>query len=108
MIFVRTGQQGLALELVLGKHSGRHAFVDRIEHLGYALTPEQVQTAFGLFKKLCDTKKDVTDGDLAALIADEILLKGQQNRYELKRYFVKTGEGPARRARARRPRPDPR
>ena len=59
-------------ELVLGKHSGRHAFVDRIEHLGYALTPEQVQTAFGLFKKLCDTKKDVTDGGLAALVADEI------------------------------------
>lgn len=82
-------------ELVLGKHSGRHAFVDRIEHLGYALTPEQVQTAFSLFKKLCDTKKHVADGDIAALIADEILLKGQQNRYELKRYSVKTGEGPA-------------
>ena len=82
-------------ELVLGKHSGRHAFVDRIEHLGYALTPDQMQTAFDLFKKLCDTKKNMTDGDIAALVADEILLKGQQNMYELKRYSVKTGEGPA-------------
>ena len=82
-------------ELVLGKHSGRHAFRDRIEQLGYALTPEQAETAFVLFKKLCDSKKNVSDGDIAALIADEILLTGQENMYHLKNYSVKTGEGPA-------------
>ncbi len=82
-------------ELVLGKHSGRHAFNDRIEHLGYALTKEQAETAFDLFKKLCDSKKSVSDGDIAALIADEILMVGHSNMYELKRYSVKTGEGPA-------------
>lgn len=82
-------------ELVLGKHSGRHAFRDRIEQLGYALSPEQVETAFLLFKKLCDTKKNVSDGDIAALIADEILLTAQDQGYELKHYSVKTGEGPS-------------
>ncbi|NLL36318.1 MAG: 2-isopropylmalate synthase [Fretibacterium sp.] len=82
-------------ELVLGKHSGRHAFNDRIEHLGYALTREQAQTAFELFKKLCDTKKNVSDGDISALIADEILVPDQKNMYELKHYSVRTGEGPA-------------
>ena len=82
-------------ELVLGKHSGRHAFKDKIEQLGYALTSDQVQTAFVLFKKLCDSKKNVTDGDIAALIADEILLISQENRYDLKHYSVKAGDGPA-------------
>jgi 2-isopropylmalate synthase len=81
-------------ELVLGKHSGRHAFRDRIEQMGYALTPEQVETAFDLFKKLCDSKKNVSDGDIAALIADEIVLAAGESLYELKRCSVKTGDGP--------------
>jgi 2-isopropylmalate synthase len=82
-------------ELVLGKHSGRHAFRDRIEQLGYALTPEQIDKAFTLFKKLCDNKKNVSDQDLAALIADEILLTSVENLYDLKHYSVKIGDGPA-------------
>jgi 2-isopropylmalate synthase len=82
-------------ELVLGKHSGRHAFRDRIERLGYTLSGEQLDTAFALFKKLCDSKKDVSDGDIAALIADEILLTSHENLYELVHYSVKSGEGPA-------------
>jgi 2-isopropylmalate synthase len=84
----------LGSELVLGKHSGRHAFRDRIEQMGYALTSEQIDTAFGLFKKLCDSKKDVSDEDIAALIADEILLTSGENLYDLKHCSVKTGEGP--------------
>ncbi|MDR2176293.1 MAG: 2-isopropylmalate synthase [Synergistaceae bacterium] len=82
-------------ELVLGKHSGRHAFRSRIEYLGYTLSDEEIDTAFALFKKLCDSKKDVSDDDIAALIADEILLTSQENLYDLVRYSVKSGEGPA-------------
>jgi 2-isopropylmalate synthase len=81
-------------ELVLGKHSGRHAFHSHIEQLGYDLKPEQLETAFVLFKKLCDNKKNVSDDDIAALIADEILLTSVENLYDLKHCSVKTGDGP--------------
>ncbi len=59
--------------LVMGKHSGRHAFQEKIADLGYELTPEQVETAFAAFKKLADKKKEVFDEDIDALIADEII-----------------------------------
>ncbi len=58
--------------LVLGKHSGRHAFGKRLEELGYNLSREEVQKAFERFKDLCDKKKDVTDRDIEALIMDEV------------------------------------
>jgi 2-isopropylmalate synthase len=60
-------------KLVLGKHSGRHAFVDRIEQLGYRLSQEEVQKAFVRFKALADMKKEIYDEDLDAIIADEVL-----------------------------------
>jgi len=59
--------------LVLGKHSGRHAFSKRLETLGYELTKEQVASAFVRFKDLCDKKKEIFDEDLAALVEEEIL-----------------------------------
>ncbi|MCK5680205.1 2-isopropylmalate synthase, partial [bacterium] len=59
--------------LVMGKHSGRHAFNEKITGLGYELEPEQVETAFVAFKKLADKKKEVFDEDIEALIADEII-----------------------------------
>jgi 2-isopropylmalate synthase len=59
--------------LVLGKHSGRHAFRNRLEDMGIELTDEQVQTAFVAFKNLADKKKTVYDEDIEALIAEEIL-----------------------------------
>ncbi|MBN2332836.1 MAG: 2-isopropylmalate synthase [Deltaproteobacteria bacterium] len=59
--------------MVMGKHSGRHAFRDRIMGLGYELSDEQVEVAFKAFKKLSDKKKDVFDEDIDALIADEII-----------------------------------
>jgi 2-isopropylmalate synthase len=57
--------------LVLGKHSGRHAFRVRMEELGLELTKDQLQAAFARFKDLADKKKTVTDADLEALVADE-------------------------------------
>ena len=58
--------------LVLGKHSGRHAFKVRLAELGYALNDDDLAKAFRRFKKLADKKKTVTDADLEALVADEI------------------------------------
>ena len=60
--------------LVLGKHSGRHAFKDRISQLGYTLSDEQIEAAFGKFKALADKKKEVFDEDLEALVDDQLKL----------------------------------
>jgi len=59
--------------LVLGKHSGRHAFRDRVKSLGYDLADDQMEKAFQAFKNLCDLKKQVYDEDIEAIIADEIV-----------------------------------
>jgi 2-isopropylmalate synthase len=58
--------------LVLGKHSGRHAFRVRLEELGYELKEDDLNQAFQRFKELADKKKTVTDVDIEALIADEL------------------------------------
>ncbi len=58
--------------LVLGKHSGRHAFRKHLEHLGYNLTDGELQTAFARFKDLADKKKLVDDRDIVALIDDQL------------------------------------
>jgi 2-isopropylmalate synthase len=63
-----------ANSLVLGKHSGRHAFKDRITQLGYALSDEQVESAFVKFKALADKKKEVFDEDIEAIIDDQLEL----------------------------------
>lgn len=76
--------------LVLGKHSGRHAFSSRIEAMGYALEPEAVEELFVLFKNLCDRKEMVTDDDLEALIVDEVLSVSSQKRLVLKDYMVQS------------------
>ena len=60
-------------QLVLGKHSGRHAFKKRLQELGVELTEEDLNKAFGRFKDLCDRKKEVFDEDLLALVEDELL-----------------------------------
>ena len=60
-------------QLVLGKHSGRHAFKKRLQELGAELTEEDLNKAFGRFKDLCDRKKEVFDEDLLALVEDELL-----------------------------------
>jgi len=57
-------------ELVLGKHSGRHAFRTRLAEMGHELDEEQLELAFRRFKELADKKKQIADADLQALIDD--------------------------------------
>jgi 2-isopropylmalate synthase len=64
-------------QLILGKHSGRHAFKKRLEELGVELSEEDLNKAFGRFKDLCDRKKEVFDEDLLALVEDELLTSHQ-------------------------------
>lgn len=55
-------------EMVLGKHSGKHAFEAHLKEMGYDLTTEELSACFEEFKKLCDKKKEVTDRDIEALV----------------------------------------
>jgi 2-isopropylmalate synthase len=57
--------------LVMGKHSGRHAFKEKAFELGYALADNQLNDAFYRFKDLADKKKEVFDDDIIAIIDDE-------------------------------------
>jgi len=59
--------------LVLGKHSGRHAFRAKLRELGYDLGDNAIETAFKRFKDLADMKKEVFDDDLMALVDDEVV-----------------------------------
>lgn len=59
--------------LVLGKHSGRAAFKDKLQTLGYELSHNEFQDAFTRFKALADAKKQVFDEDIIALVDDEVM-----------------------------------
>jgi len=59
--------------LVLGKHSGRHAFREKLNELGYDLTKEEVDKLFNKMKELADKRKELLDEDIEALVAEEIL-----------------------------------
>jgi 2-isopropylmalate synthase len=59
-------------ELVLGKHSGRHALRERVRDLGYHLDDVQFESVFEEFKKLADRKKTIYDGDIEALAESQI------------------------------------
>jgi len=58
--------------LVIGKHSGRHAFKVHLRELGYQLNQDELNRAFKRFKSLADKKKTITDADLEALLTDEL------------------------------------
>ena len=58
--------------LVLGKHSGRHAFKNRLISLGFALADDEINIAFERFKILADKKKEIFDDDLRALVTEEM------------------------------------
>jgi 2-isopropylmalate synthase len=55
-------------ELVLGKHSGRHALRQRIADMGYTIDDSQLDEVFEEFKRLCDKKKEIFDADIEALV----------------------------------------
>lgn len=67
--------------LILGKHSGRHALKDRLQELGYELGANAFQDLFDRFKRLADLKKTVFDDDLIALIEDEVATEHDQIRF---------------------------
>ena len=58
--------------LVMGKHSGRHAFIHKLEEMGYHLQSNQLEDAFVRFKTLADRKKHIYDEDIEALVDEEI------------------------------------
>ncbi len=70
------------INLVLGKHSGRHAFSERLKELGFELNEEELQRAFARFKDLADKKKEVTDYDIEALVTDEIWMVPERFKLE--------------------------
>jgi len=78
-------------KMVLGKHSGRHAFDDRLVELGYTLTKDELDEAFARFKVLADKKKIISDGDLEALVAmklDETIVQ----HYRLDNFVINSGK----------------
>ncbi len=59
-------------KLVLGKHSGRHAFKERLKELGYELSEDDINRAFEKFKHLADQKKYIFDEDIETLVSEEV------------------------------------
>jgi 2-isopropylmalate synthase len=76
--------------LVLGKHSGRHAFRKKLEELGYELKDEELNQLFFEFKQLCDKKKTINDRDLVALVMDQVQTENEAA-YRLEQFQVTTG-----------------
>jgi 2-isopropylmalate synthase len=76
-------------ELVLGKHSGRHAFRERLAELGFELEGEAFQAAFRRFKELADAKKSIFNEDLEAIASDAVLQTDE--RFSLKEVTVLSG-----------------
>ncbi|MFP3927559.1 MAG: 2-isopropylmalate synthase [Desulfobacteraceae bacterium] len=68
--------------LVLGKHSGRHAFRNKLAALGYELDAEQFDRLFRKFKELADKRKEILDEDIEVLYAEEILRAPDRYRLE--------------------------
>jgi 2-isopropylmalate synthase len=77
--------------LVLGKHSGRHAFRDRLKQMGYDLSDDDLNKAFERFKHIADQKKEVFDEDLEAIVSDE--MQQIQEVYVLKDLRAESGTG---------------
>ena len=71
-----------AAQIVLGKHSGRHAFADTLEKMGIHVQGDALNAAFVRFKELADKKVEITEADLEAIVAEEIGA-GMVHRYGL-------------------------
>ncbi|MDF0726726.1 2-isopropylmalate synthase [Cytobacillus sp. S13-E01] len=77
--------------MVLGKHSGRHAFRNRVVELGFQLNDQEVNRYFKMFKELADKKKEVTDDDIFALLMEEKLSNHDISNYQLTSLQVQYG-----------------
>jgi 2-isopropylmalate synthase len=80
----------------LGKHSGRHAFRERVQQLGFNLDDEQINVAFVEFKKLADRKKEMFDGDIEAIIMNTGALAadtGGAGPWEMVELHISAGTG---------------
>lgn len=75
--------------MVLGKHSGRHAYEDKLIELGYNLTKEELDESFSKFKDLADKKKVVQDADLEVLLQHKAVEVPET--YKLDRFVLNTG-----------------
>lgn len=76
-------------KMVLGKHSGRHAFEDRLNELGFTLEKEMLDKTFEQFKILADKKKVVLDADLEALVENKAL--SLEEKYTFERFVINSG-----------------
>ncbi len=78
-----------ASHMILGKHSGRHAFESKLIELGFDLSPADLDICFAKFKELCDKKKEITDQDIEALANN--LQPVETDGYMLERFSVQSG-----------------
>ncbi len=76
-------------KLVMGKLSGRHAFRQRLEELGYSLTDDDVNHAFERFKRLADQKKEIYEEDLEVIVSEELAKMSEH--VILKSFHVESG-----------------
>lgn len=86
-------------ELVLGKHSGRHALRAALEELGYELDRDEINQAFTRFKNLADRKGRITAADLEAIMSDEMRTEAADGGLVLEEFAFSGGSGDAPRAR---------
>jgi len=83
-----------AAQIVLGKHSGRHAFADTLEKMGIHVQGDALNAAFVRFKELADKKVEITEADLEAIVAEEIGT-GMVHRFALHELEVRGGTNTA-------------
>jgi 2-isopropylmalate synthase len=77
----------------MGKHSGRHAFRDKLSDMGYFdVTDDIIDTAFGKFKILADKKKHIYDEDIAAIVDDSLVTEDNVIKLKSLKVFAGTGE----------------
>lgn len=78
-------------KLILGKHSGRHAFKTRLKELGYDLSDQEINSVFEKFKRLADQKKEIFDEDIEALISEDVTKVPET--YSLVDLYIMSGLG---------------
>ncbi len=88
---IRAEDVGFKVEgLVLGKHSGRHAFKERLRRIGYKINEKELDDAFKEFKLLADKKREVFDDDIIAIIQENIEGKAPET-WSLNSFLISSG-----------------